>query len=225
MAAQFSLTNGLWRRELSSWTRRATSSFPVPVSPWTSTTASVGATISVAPSTRRRPMLVPTISSELVGQCRAPSKQVLRATEFDPCTACMASPSVVVERNVSRRSPYAAKTGVGQYTERELSLDVLERPTCGEHRHIEAVHAGEPGLEEGSPWRAIAGWRIRRRGSGASAVEHDTNGRRRQERAPKRICRRERIRELEDCRPAELSMPFCSSDVTCALGALCSGRV
>jgi hypothetical protein len=46
MAAQLSFTNVRSRRPLRSWMARASSSFPVPVSPRRSTVESVGATIS-----------------------------------------------------------------------------------------------------------------------------------------------------------------------------------
>ncbi len=39
-AAQFTATNGPWRRALRSWTQRATSSLPVPLCPVTSTVVS-----------------------------------------------------------------------------------------------------------------------------------------------------------------------------------------
>jgi hypothetical protein len=45
MAAQLSFTNVRWRRPLRSWMARASSSFPVPVSPSRRTVESVGATI------------------------------------------------------------------------------------------------------------------------------------------------------------------------------------
>ncbi len=62
MAAQLTATNGPRRRAEWSWIVRAMSSFPVPLSPSTSTVASVGATCSIcrvtscmegAPATRR----------------------------------------------------------------------------------------------------------------------------------------------------------------------------
>ena len=53
---------------------RATSSLPVPVSPSTSTVASVGATISTCPMTRLSAALVPTISSY---SCDAPGSSAI----------------------------------------------------------------------------------------------------------------------------------------------------
>ena len=52
MAAQLILTNVRVPRLLKSWTARATSSFPEPVSPRMSTAESVGATVSTSRSTR-----------------------------------------------------------------------------------------------------------------------------------------------------------------------------
>ena len=50
MALQFTFTRGRSRRGLRLWIARATSSFPVPVSPEMSTVESVGATCSIFPS-------------------------------------------------------------------------------------------------------------------------------------------------------------------------------
>ncbi len=59
--AQFTVTSGLSRRGLFPWTARATSSFPVPLGPRTSTVASVGATFSIRASTFRSAGLAPTM--------------------------------------------------------------------------------------------------------------------------------------------------------------------
>jgi len=64
IAAQFTLTNVRTRRALRSWIARAISSFPVPVSPRTSTVATVGATVSTCASTARRRALSPADLSE-----------------------------------------------------------------------------------------------------------------------------------------------------------------
>jgi hypothetical protein len=64
MAAQFSLMKVRSLRGLSRWMARASSSLPVPVSPWIRTVASVGATVSICRSTLRRPVLSPTMSSK-----------------------------------------------------------------------------------------------------------------------------------------------------------------
>src|SRR6185312_4561211 len=55
--------NGPWRRALCSWIARATSSLPVPVSPFTSTVECVGATVAMARRTSRRAALSPIIVS------------------------------------------------------------------------------------------------------------------------------------------------------------------
>ena len=52
-APQFSATNGLSRRALSSWINDATSSLPVPLSPCTYTERSVGATLATSPRRSR----------------------------------------------------------------------------------------------------------------------------------------------------------------------------
>ena len=64
IAAQLSLMKVRSRRGLSRWMARASSSLPVPVSPWMSTVAVVGATVSICLRTLRRPALSPTISSK-----------------------------------------------------------------------------------------------------------------------------------------------------------------
>jgi hypothetical protein len=64
-AAQLTLISGLSRRRLFEWTARAISSLPVPVSPQTSTVASVGATRPTLSKTASRAGLRPMISSKL----------------------------------------------------------------------------------------------------------------------------------------------------------------
>src|SRR5206468_465645 len=74
------------RRPLASWIARATSSFPVPVSPRTRTVASVGATISTCFNAWRRLPLLPMIG-------RATRSAAIRGIEsserFDDCADCM----------------------------------------------------------------------------------------------------------------------------------------
>ena len=65
MAAQFTLTNARDARCERLWIARATSSFPVPVSPVMSTVESVGATCATLVSTARSAGEVPTISSNI----------------------------------------------------------------------------------------------------------------------------------------------------------------
>ena len=65
MAPQFTLTMTASRRRLRVWMARAISSLPVPVSPNTSTVASVAATISMSRNTRCITSAPPTISPKL----------------------------------------------------------------------------------------------------------------------------------------------------------------
>src|SRR5258708_2835296 len=65
IAAQFTLTNARADRIERLWNARATSSFPVPVSPLMSTVASVGATRETFESSVRSAGDVPTISSNV----------------------------------------------------------------------------------------------------------------------------------------------------------------
>ena len=53
IAAQLSFTNGLSARSLAAWMRAAMRSLPVPVSPWISTVAVLGATRSASATTCR----------------------------------------------------------------------------------------------------------------------------------------------------------------------------
>ncbi len=62
---QSTLTKTDLRRPLALWMARATSSFPVPVSPLISTVESVGATLSTAWNTCFIVLLAPTISPTL----------------------------------------------------------------------------------------------------------------------------------------------------------------
>ena len=64
-AAQFSLMNGRSRRSLWSWMARAKSSLPVPLSPWSSTVARVGAAIDTVCMSRRIDGLSPRICRSL----------------------------------------------------------------------------------------------------------------------------------------------------------------
>ncbi len=59
-APQWITTMGINRRGLDEWIARATTSFPVPLSPVISTVASVEATIPISSSTRFIPALLPT---------------------------------------------------------------------------------------------------------------------------------------------------------------------
>src|SRR5581483_6481883 len=73
-AAQFSLTNGPARRAESSWMARAASSFPVPVSPRTSTGRSLPATFSSRARTRFMVSLAPrrpSVAALLARACAA----------------------------------------------------------------------------------------------------------------------------------------------------------
>jgi len=74
IAAQFTATKSPSRRALFSWIERARSSFPVPVSPKSSTEASVGATRSIREWIARILPLAPTIS----GAARARTSSSLR---------------------------------------------------------------------------------------------------------------------------------------------------
>ena len=62
MAAQLSDTMAASRRVLSECSARATSSLPVPDSPWMRTVESVGATLPMRSNTSRMASLVPIIS-------------------------------------------------------------------------------------------------------------------------------------------------------------------
>jgi hypothetical protein len=77
MAAQFSLIKVRSLRGLRRWMARASSSLPVPVSPWMSTVASVGATVSISRSTLRRPVLSPTMSSKRCSRLISSSRYLL----------------------------------------------------------------------------------------------------------------------------------------------------
>ena len=57
------VTMGIKRRGLKLWMARATSSLPVPLSPWMSTVVSLGATVRMLSSTRCMGGLWPTIST------------------------------------------------------------------------------------------------------------------------------------------------------------------
>ena len=65
MAAQLTGTNGRSPRLLFAWMALATSSLPVPLSPVMSTVASVGATLTMRPSTSRTACERPTMFSNL----------------------------------------------------------------------------------------------------------------------------------------------------------------
>src|ERR1700678_3787295 len=65
MAAQLTLTKAREERRERLWIARATSSFPVPVSPVIRTVESVGATLAMRDRTAFRGLEVPTISSNI----------------------------------------------------------------------------------------------------------------------------------------------------------------
>jgi hypothetical protein len=69
-AAQFMAIIGLVRRGLRQWSALATSSFPVPLSPRTSTVTSASATRSIVSNTRR-----------IAGLC-----PMMRSAPYAPCT-------------------------------------------------------------------------------------------------------------------------------------------
>ena len=64
MAPQLMATNGAFLRRLLPWTARATSSLPVPLSPWTSTVTSVLATSDTMLKISRIRGVLPMISSK-----------------------------------------------------------------------------------------------------------------------------------------------------------------
>jgi hypothetical protein len=58
-APQSTITNGPWARGEASWIARATSSLPVPVSPWIRTVASLAATRASRANSSRIAVLAP----------------------------------------------------------------------------------------------------------------------------------------------------------------------
>ena len=132
ITAQFTLTNVWEDRGDRLWMARATSSFPVPVSPVIRTLESVGATLEMRESTFRRGAEIPTISSNI--DALSSSSRKVTFSSWSRCSASLRSsisvPAAYRKRLVNRRCGWSGIRAIGG----SLKLGWGKSPasSCGE---------------------------------------------------------------------------------------------